>query len=248
MASSDEGSLFYERFWEDADYQFRYAFQAAVHERFPAIQKVWGGMLPPRQVLDFGCGNGALAYWMHSHGFGSEIVGLDVSATAIQFASRHFARPGLRFQTFSADVGLAGLGRFDVVVASHVLEHLEKPERALAEVAQLTEWLVLEVPLEDSWISRLISRLRARHRAENAVGHVNFWTRESFRALVESVGLVVVRDFQYAAAPFSAYQTRTKRLVERGVLNLLGTQMYGRLLATHYAMLLHSRAGLRIRC
>jgi len=242
MVNPNERSTFYERFWEDADYQLSYAFHAAVHGRFPAIQKVWGAMMSPQRVLDFGCGNGVLTYWMHCHGFGKEIVGIDVSTTAIEFATRQFGRSGLTFRTFSADVGFAGLGTFDVVVASHVLEHLERPERVLAEVSTLAEWLVLEVPLEDCWAGRLASLLGTKRHTDNPVGHVNFWTRAGFRAFIESAGLVVVRDFQYAAAPFTPYQPRIKQLVERAALGVLGLQLYGRLLATHHTLL--ARAGL----
>ena len=245
MASSGEPGSFYERFWQDADYQFEYAFRAAVHDRFPAIKKVWGGMLPPRRVLDFGCGNGVLAYWMYAHGFGNEIVGVDVSATALQFAGRYFARPGLTFQSLSSSDGLAALGTFDVVIASHVLEHLEKPERALAELAPLAEWFVLEVPLEDCWVPRVTSTLSRRERTENPVGHLKFWTQKSFRALVASAGLMVVRDFRYASAPFSPYQSPCKRLVQRAALRTLGVETYGRLLATHYAVLARARGNAR---
>ena len=59
-----------------------------------------------------------------THGFGKEIVGIDVSTTAIEFATRQFGRSGLTFRTFSADVGFAGLGTFDVVVSSFAIHHL----------------------------------------------------------------------------------------------------------------------------
>jgi SAM-dependent methyltransferase len=243
MASSSELDSFYERFWQDADYQLRYALQAAVHERFPAIQKVWGEMPSPRRVLDFGCGNGVLTHRMHSQGFGAEIVGVDVSATALQFARLRFARPGLRFETLSGHRGLADLGAFDVVVASHVLEHLPDPDRALSEMTAIAEWLLLEVPLEDCGVSRLISALGWRDRTQNPVGHVKFWTRTSFRALLDAAGLVVVRDFRYAAAPFSPYQSRGKRLVQRAVLRMVGVRAYGQLLSTHYAVLARPRGN-----
>ena len=177
--------------------------------------------------------------------FGKEIVGVDASATAIQFANFHFSRPGLTFETSSIDSGRAGLGTFDVVVASHVLEHLTKPEEAIQDVAALAEWLVIEVPLEDCWAPRLASTLSTRRRTENPVGHVNFWTRDSFRAFLESAGLLAVRDFQYAAAPFSPYQTLAKRLVERTALGVLGLELYRRFLATHYAVLVRARSGVR---
>jgi SAM-dependent methyltransferase len=238
---ADRDPLFYEQFWEDADYTFSFALQAAVHARFPAIMKVWGSLLPPGRVLDFGCGNGVLTYWMYCHGFGKEVVGVDVSSTAIAFANRHLTRPGLTFQTFSADTDLSALGPFDIVIASHVLEHLAKPEQALDRMAALGEWLVLEVPLEDCLVPRLQSGLGLKSRDRNPVGHVNFWTPSSFRALLDAAGLVVVRDFQYAAAPFVPSQPLAKRIVERAALGMLGLRLYGRLLATHYAVLARPR-------
>jgi SAM-dependent methyltransferase len=241
MADVHVSASFYERFWADAGYTFDFALHAAVHARFPAILKVWGSMLAPQRVLDFGCGNGVLTYWMHCNGFGKDIVGLDISATAIAFANCHLARPGLTFQTFSDDVDLSGLGPFDLVTASHVLEHLTSPEQALARMAALGEWLVLEVPLEDCLVPRLGSALGLKPRARNPVGHVNFWTRRDFRAFVESAGLIVVRDFQYAAAPFAPSQPWSKRIVERTALGVLGVPLYGRLLATHYAVLARPR-------
>jgi len=240
----DTSAFFYERFWADADYGFDFALHAAVHARFPAILEVWGSMLAPERLLDFGCGNGVLTYWMQCNGFGKNIVGVDISATAVAFANHHLARPGLTFQTFSGDMDLSGLGPFDVVTASHVLEHLDKPEQALARMAVLGEWLVLEVPLEDCLVPRLGSALGLRPRARNPVGHVNFWTRRSFRAFLESAGLIVVRDFQYAAAPFAPSQPWPKRIVERAALGVLGVPRYGRFLATHYAVLARPRPSL----
>jgi SAM-dependent methyltransferase len=241
---TDRDLLFYEQFWADADYTFDFALRASVHARFPAIQNVWGSLLAPGRVLDFGCGNGVLTYWMHGHGFGKEVVGIDISSPAIAFANRHLARPGLTFQTFSADTDLSGLGPFDVVIASHVLEHLAKPEQALARLAALGEWLVLEVPLEDCVVPRIQTGLGLTSREHNPVGHVNFWTPRSFRALLDASGLVVVREFQYAAAPFVPSQPLAKRIVERAALGMLGVRLYGRFLATHYAVLARPRPSI----
>src|SRR5258707_833870 len=59
---------FYEQYWEDADHHFEYNFEAAVQHRFPSICRVWGSLRAPGRVLDWGCGNGVLTYWMYENG------------------------------------------------------------------------------------------------------------------------------------------------------------------------------------
>jgi len=237
-----ERTDFYERFWEQTDYTLRYAFDAAVRDRYPAILKVWSGMRMPDRVLDFGCGNGVLSYWMHCHGFGSAAVrGVDISKTGVQQAVRNFSRPGLEFDVADPATGRGLEGRYDVVVSSHVLEHIPDPGRTLERLLPLAEWFVLEVPLEKCAAQTILWKLRGQPQTANPLGHVNFWTKREFRSFVESHGLMVLNEYQYASAPFSPYNGRTKRAVERAMLAALGMSAYSRLMATHYAVLARRR-------
>jgi SAM-dependent methyltransferase len=235
---------FYERFWEDSDYTFRYAFDAAVRERYPAILKVWSGMRMPERVLDFGCGNGVLSYWMYCNGFGTAAIkGVDISETGVLQAQRNFARPGLDFEVndLSSDGGQDA--PYDVVVSSHVLEHVPNPGSTLERLLPLAEWFVLEVPLEKCAVQTLRWRLRGQSQSANALGHVNFWRKHEFRSFVEAHGLVIVKDYQYASAPFSPYNGMWKRRIERAMLGVLGLSAYSRVMATHYAVLARRRQG-----
>ncbi len=232
---------FYERFWEQSDYTLRYAFDAAVRERYPAILKVWNGMSMPERVLDFGCGNGVLSYWMHCHGFGKTVRGVDISETGVQQAVRNFSRPGLEFRVVKPRFDRDDDRTYDVVVSSHVLEHIADPGRTLDQLVPLAEWFVFEVPLEKCAAQTLLWKLRRKPQSDNALGHVNFWRKHEFRAFLESHGLFVVNDFHYASAPFSPYNGRLKRAVERALLAVLGLSAYSGLMATHYAVLARRR-------
>lgn len=236
MGEKANTEAFYEQFWADVRYQQAYAFDSAVRDRFPAIQKVWGELRPPEVVLDYGCGNGVLTFWLWSHGFGREITGVDVSRTGIGNARRAFSRPGLSFQTIDSTNRLP-LDNCDAVVCSHVLEHIDDPGSVLATIAPTAEWLVLEVPLEKCLWQDLAARLRGRSRVDNALGHVNFWNKPDFKAFLERTGLLVIREYQYASAPFSPFNHPLKRLLERFALKVLGLSLYGKIMATHYAVL-----------
>lgn len=229
-------NAFYEQFWADSRYQLAYAFDSAVRDRFPAIQRAWGELRLPRKVLDYGCGNGVLTYWLWSNGFGSDITGVDLSRTGVENARKAFPKSGLNFETIDAVEGFVA-DSFDAVVCSHVLEHIENPATALARMATKAEWMVLEVPLEKCLWPDLVAILRGKSRKENPLGHVNFWNKASFKSFLQKEGMLVVREYQYASAPYSPFNHWAKRLLERLALKVLGVQLYGVLLATHYVVL-----------
>lgn len=239
---TDVANGFYETFWRDDHYQLAYAFDSAVRDRFPAIQKVWGSLKKPRRVLDFGCGNGVLTYWLHCNDFADDILGVDISATGIRNAQTHFARQGLRYESIdfldeSAQVP------FDVVVSSHVMEHINEPDVTIQRLKSLAEWMVIEVPLERCMVQDFMAKIRRKPREHNPLGHVNFWTKRSFRQFLQENGVMIVRDYQYASAPFSPYSSLVKRLLERLLLGVVGLGVYSRLMATHYIVLARRRDG-----
>ena len=235
---ADAPSDYYERFWADAEYTLEYAWDSARRDRLPAVQAVATSRLPFGRALDFGCGNGVFTHWMFENGVARDIVGYDVSATGTRFALEKFGRPGLAYRRFDPAEGLPDMARgFDAVIASHVLEHVPDPLATLIDLKSRGDWLIVEVPLESALAPNTYFRLTGRDRLANPVGHLHFWTRAQFDALLQAAGLTVEARHHYASAPFSPYTARWKTGIERAALAVLGLRTYGRLLATHYCVL-----------
>lgn len=144
--------------------------------------------LAPASVLEIGAGTGAVIGALRAAGVGTEHYAVDFSDEAL--AVLRATDPGVH--TAVADVTEQpdpfGAGPYDLAFASHVVEHLEEPEvflRALLDVP--LGHFVAEVPLEDLFFGRVKERL-LHGRATHPAGHVQFFTRETFTALLARSG------------------------------------------------------------
>ena len=104
-----------------------------------AIDAHWGGdpesvrPLAGKRALDVGCGAGLLAEPLAR--LGAEVTGVDAAEANIAVAREHAAGSGLTIDYRSGELGTLGLGRFDLVTAMEVLEHVADKPAFLAELA-----------------------------------------------------------------------------------------------------------------
>lgn len=161
-------------------------------------------MLPPAplRVLDCGCGAGDNARVLRARGY--TVVGVTISSEEAARAEAHCERVVVA----DLDAGAPpGLGEFDVVLMSHVLEHLRTPERLLRTAAALLrEGGVIAVALPNVLFYRYrLEFLRGKFQYhEGGVmdeTHVHFYTFESGARLLQANGYSVVQARAEGFAP-----------------------------------------------
>jgi 2-polyprenyl-3-methyl-5-hydroxy-6-metoxy-1,4-benzoquinol methylase len=155
------------------------------------------GAKPGGNCLEIGPGHGMLLHLALRYGRFGHLSAWDVSATSIDH-TRHVLsvlgeadRVNLRLQDLYSPEALSlHAGRFDTVVLSEVLEHLERPREALAIIRDLlapggTVWI--NVPANGPAPDHLVL-LRSPQEAAD---------------LVSSAGLTVIRTADFPSAGFS---------------------------------------------
>jgi SAM-dependent methyltransferase len=138
-----------------------------------------------RRLLELGCGSGAQLKVLAEAGW--DVSGVELGASAARYARE---RLGLNVHQGSLESARLPSASFDVVVASHVLEHIPDPAAASVEIARVLRpggRLYVSVPngeaVEASWFGRFWD-WEAPH-------HLHHFTPGSLGRMLERAGLRV---------------------------------------------------------
>ena len=152
----------------------------------PKAQNILELCLPlkPRRVLDVGAGNGSVLQRYMDGGLGEEIRAVEISESGlVELRKRQSAR-------FVEALPFDGVripypdDSFDLVVLSHVLEHVEHPRLLLHEIRRVARHVYVEVPLEH----RSRRSGLAGDWVMDTTGHINYYDRDVIRRLLQTSG------------------------------------------------------------
>ena len=135
-----------------------------------------------QSMHEVGCGQGYNLQLLSSIKK-ADCSGSDISQSALSLAGKRNPRIVL-FEASIYNLPFPD-SNFDLVVASEVLEHLDKPEKALREIKRVTKkYTLLTVPNEPFW--RIINVLRGKYLRNwgNPPTHINHWSKSKFTDLV----------------------------------------------------------------
>lgn len=167
---------------------------------------------PEASVLEIGSGLGYTTHALRAAGYDAQ--GLDVSAEAVQQATACF---GPHFRCGTTEQLVLEKQRFDAIVATELIEHLEDPSRFVAASLDLLQpggVLILTTPNKDlypaSWV----------WHTELAPVHLWWFGRASMRYLAWSneatVSFVEGGPFFWGERPVTPLATKSTTLSERG--------------------------------
>ncbi len=196
----------------------------------------------PRDVVEIGCGDGALLAELSARALGRALDGFELSAPAAELARARDIPRARRVEPFDGARVPAPDGAYDLAILSHVLEHVPEPAALLAEAARVAEWVLVEVPLE---ANRSARRPAKRAEAER-IGHIQAFDRTGVHVLLAGAGLALRAELSdplpYAHHAFFAQDraARARAALKAGVRRAawrVAPRAVERAFTVHYAAL-----------
>lgn len=175
-------------------------------------------------VLDFGCGRGEIMKELAELGY--QVWGCDVDEECVRL-SRRFGEVAL------IDEEMNGFNffdrKFDCVIASHVLEHLENPKETLLQLADLSNhFMAISVPNPYYSLNIVSALFRMKIHYVNK-RHLYCWDWSHLKTFIEcACGFELVEFFYDSVALPLPYRTRAW-LGSTGALNLMEKNVLGTL-------------------
>lgn len=148
---------------------------------------------PDAEIVEIGSGAGYSTQRIHSFlPSGTSLIGSEIGESLAHRASR--LNPEIDFLRQSV-YSLAMPDRSaDVLIMLEVLEHLDDPDAALAELHRVARHLViLSTPREPLW--RILNMARGRYLTDfgNTPGHIQHWSSRGLRRKVSQWFDVIAR-------------------------------------------------------
>ncbi len=175
---------------------------ARYQEMLPVVSEVARRVKAPLRILDIGSGTGESKRFIDSLGVQTEWTGVEISPPRVEACRRC----GYAEMVTDVDLEKDALPRpreaFDVVIASHVLEHLENAETALGDWYRLVRpggALIIGVPMHlgvVAWLATLRYRLFGRR----PFGHCHFFSARSLDRMLAGYPVASIAGFRVFSA------------------------------------------------
>lgn len=142
---------------------------------------------PHKTILEVGSGEGSILKRLSDLQFGEALYSLEISKSAVETISKINIKSLVECKIFDGYNIPYEDKKFDLVILSHVIEHLEYPRKMIYEACRVARFLFVEVPLEYN------IKLKKDFVLTN-MGHINFYSPKTIRGLLQTCNLEVLHQ------------------------------------------------------
>ncbi|MGB3947489.1 MAG: class I SAM-dependent methyltransferase [Bacteroidia bacterium] len=142
-------------------------------------------------VLEVGAGEGSILHWLSKYKFSQNMYAIEISNSGIEIIKSKNIENLKEILLFDGYKIPYQDNQFDLVICSHVMEHVEHERILLREIKRVSKYQIFEVPIDfsfnvDSKLNHFLS-----------YGHINIYTPSLFRFLIRSENFEVIADIHH---------------------------------------------------
>lgn len=170
--------------------------------RIESFQFLKAHLSPTYRVLDLGCGTGDLSNQIAN--CVAQVIALDHDPVLLEWARKNRALPNLSFENGDAETYLASKPEsVDVLILSHILEHLDNPIEFLIQSTPYCRFIYIEVPdFDRTPLNHYRKQLNVRLQyADN--DHIWEFDRKDMLTLIRKANLKLVNsEFRFGVQKY----------------------------------------------
>jgi ubiquinone/menaquinone biosynthesis C-methylase UbiE len=161
-----------------------------------------------KKVLEVGAGDGSILKFLADANFAEEYYAVEISESGVEHILSRAIKGVKSVQLFDGYTLPFEKDSFDLIILSHVLEHVEHERVLLRELKRVARHCIIEVPLDyRAGVDKKIKHFLA-------YGHINIYTPTSLRYLLSTEGFEVENDLTSLIEPevtkFNTYVNQKK--------------------------------------
>lgn len=145
----------------------------------------------PNQIIEVGCGNGAILQNLKSEFKESNFIGYDISPQAIKIAKSRLNNIYFYEKDFLIDDAHSFT---DLLLIIDVIEHVQDYYHFLNSIKKRSQCFVFHIPLDVSL--RTILKPQVNLQQRNSVGHIHYFSEEYVWWMLSDCGFTI-KDWHY---------------------------------------------------
>ena len=160
------------------------------------------------KVLEVGAGDGSILKILSEQNFAPEYYAVEISDSGVDYIQSRNIKDLKQVQVFDGYHLPFEDDSFDLIILSHVLEHVEHERLLLRELKRVAKMCIIEVPRDYK------TNVDNRIKHFLAYGHINVYTPTSLRYLLRTEGFEIEKDLTSMIEPevtkFNTYINQKK--------------------------------------
>ena len=168
------------------------------------------------KVLEVGAGDGSILKYLSDGNFAPEYHAVEISDSGVKHIKSRQIKGLSSVQEFDGYHLPFEDNSFDLLILSHVLEHVEHERLLLREIKRVSRNFVIEVPIDyKPGVDKRIKHFLA-------YGHINVYTPTSLRYLLQTEGFDVIKDLTSMIEPeVTSFNTYVNQKKPKGLMTSL---------------------------